>query len=93
MQERHRTLREKEGDNRTPVYRRCLPKPVLANATGDGKRDIACPATQRAARGVLEGRYRVLRENIRDHVTGQRRPMLRYFGAGCVGGWVSRRAD
>ena len=31
------------------------------------------------SQGALEARYPMLRRAIRDHVSGQRRPMLRFF--------------
>lgn len=37
------------------------------------------PVTQRAVLDALEARYPVLRGTIRDHVTQQRRPFLRFF--------------
>src|SRR5947209_721484 len=36
-------------------------------------------ATQRSVLDALEARYPMLRGTIRDHVTQQRRPMLRFF--------------
>lgn len=41
--------------------------------------DVAGPVTQRAILDALETRYPVLRGTIRDHVTLQRRPFLRFF--------------
>ena len=41
--------------------------------------DVAGPVTQRAVLDALEMRYPVLRGTIRDHVTLQRRPFLRFF--------------
>ena len=41
--------------------------------------DVAGPITQRAVLDALEDRYPVLRGTIRDHVTLQRRPFLRFF--------------
>jgi sulfur-carrier protein len=41
--------------------------------------DVAGPVTQRAILDALEARYPVLRGTIRDHVTLQRRPFLRFF--------------
>jgi len=41
--------------------------------------DVAGPVTQRAVLDALEERYPVLRGTIRDHVTLQRRPFLRFF--------------
>ncbi len=37
------------------------------------------PATQRSVLDALEARYPMLRGTIRDHDTGRRRPMLRFF--------------
>ena len=37
------------------------------------------PVTQRAILDALEATYPVLRGTIRDHVTQQRRPFLRFF--------------
>ena len=36
-------------------------------------------ATQRSVLDALEARYPMLRGTIRDHITQQRRPMLRFF--------------
>jgi hypothetical protein len=41
--------------------------------------EIEGPVTQRSVLDALEARYPMLRGTIRDHVTGQRRPMLRFF--------------
>jgi hypothetical protein len=41
--------------------------------------EVAGAATQRALLDALEARYPVLRGTIRDHVTQQRRPFLRFF--------------
>jgi hypothetical protein len=38
--------------------------------------------TQRSVLDALEARYPMLRGTIRDHVTYQRRPMLRFFACG-----------
>ena len=37
------------------------------------------PVTQRSVLDALEARYPMLRGTIRDHVTQQRRPFLRFF--------------
>ena len=37
------------------------------------------PVTQRSVLAALEASYPMLRGTIRDHVTQQRRPMLRFF--------------
>src|SRR6516165_3773866 len=44
--------------------------------------DVQSPVTQRAVLDALEAAYPMLRGTIRDHVTGQRRPMLRFFACG-----------
>ena len=52
---------------------------TLANVGADVTLDVAGPVTQRSILDALEARYPMLRGTIRDHVTGQRRPMLRFF--------------
>ena len=52
---------------------------TLAGIDGDVTLDVAAPVTQRSVLDALEARYPMLRGTIRDHVTGQRRPMLRFF--------------
>ena len=44
--------------------------------------------TQRSVLDALEARYPMLRGTIRDHVTLQRRPFVRFFA--CAGGPVAR---
>ena len=39
-------------------------------------------ATQRSVLDALEVRYPMLRGTIRDHITQQRRPFLRFFACG-----------
>jgi molybdopterin synthase sulfur carrier subunit len=51
----------------------------LARVRGDVELDIEGPATQRSVLNALEARYPMLRGTIRDHVTQQRRPFLRFF--------------
>ncbi len=41
--------------------------------------EVAAPVTLRAVLDTLEARYPMLRGTIRDHVTQQRRPFLRFF--------------
>jgi hypothetical protein len=43
------------------------------------KIDVAGPVTQRSVLDALEAAYPMLRGTIRDHVTRQRRPFLRFF--------------
>ena len=52
---------------------------TLAKVDGEVKLHVEGPATQRSVLDALEVRYPMLRGTIRDHVTGQRRPMLRFF--------------
>ncbi len=52
---------------------------TLAHVRGDVELDVAGPVTQRSVLDALEARYPMLRGTIRDQVTGQRRPFLRFF--------------
>jgi hypothetical protein len=52
---------------------------TLARIDGEVTLALAGPATPCAVLDALEARYPMLRGTIRDHVTGQRRPMLRFF--------------
>jgi hypothetical protein len=52
---------------------------MLAQIGGEVALAVEGPATQRSLLDALEARYPMLRGTIRDHVTGQRRPMLRFF--------------
>jgi molybdopterin synthase sulfur carrier subunit len=54
----------------------------MANVSAEVKLDVAGPVTQRSILDSLENRYPVLRGTIRDHVTHQRRPYLRFFADG-----------
>ena len=51
----------------------------LADIGAEVSLDVEVPATLRATLDALEARYPMLRGTIRDHVTQQRRPMLRFF--------------
>ena len=51
----------------------------LAQVEGEVTLNVAAPVTQRAVLDALEARYPMLRGTIRDHVTHQRRPLLRFF--------------
>jgi hypothetical protein len=55
---------------------------TLAQVTGEVKLDIEGPATVRSVLDGLEANYPVLRGTIRDHVTQQRRPYVRFFACG-----------
>ena len=52
---------------------------TLAQVGAEVTLDVKGPATQRTVLDTLEARYPTLRGTIRDHVSGQRRPMLRFF--------------
>jgi hypothetical protein len=51
----------------------------LANITGEVELEVAEPVTLRTVLDALENRYPMLRGTIRDHTTGQRRPMVRFY--------------
>ena len=52
---------------------------TLAKVSGEVQLDIQGAVTQRSVLDALEARYPMLRGTIRDHVTQQRRPFLRFF--------------
>jgi len=52
---------------------------TLAGVNGEVQLEIAGRVTQRSVLDALEARYPMLRGTIRDHVTQQRRPFLRFF--------------
>jgi len=52
---------------------------TLAHVTSEIHLEIEGPATQRSVLDALEARYPMLKGTIRDHVTQQRRPFLRFF--------------
>ena len=52
---------------------------TLARVEGEVKLDVEGTATQRSVLDALEARYPMLRGTIRDHVTQERRPFLRFF--------------
>jgi len=52
---------------------------TLAQAEGEVKLEVEGPVTQRSVLDALEARYPVLCGTIRDHVTRQRRPFIRFF--------------
>ena len=52
---------------------------TLARVDGEVKLDVATPVTPRAVLDALEAEYPMLRGTIRDHVTRERRPFLRFF--------------
>ena len=52
---------------------------TLAHVDAEVKLDVEGSATQRSVFDALEACYPMLRGTIRDHVTQQRRPFLRFF--------------
>ncbi|MCZ2079415.1 MAG: MoaD/ThiS family protein [Bryobacteraceae bacterium] len=52
---------------------------TLARVEGEVKVEVEGPPTIRSVLDALEAGYPVLRGAIRDHVTGQRRPFVRFF--------------
>ena len=53
----------------------------LARISGEVQLEIGGQPTVRAVVDALEAQYPMLRGTIRDHVTQQRRPFLRFFAA------------
>jgi molybdopterin synthase sulfur carrier subunit len=52
---------------------------TLAHVGAEVQLDLEGPATLCSVLDALEGHYPMLRGTIRDHVTQQRRPFLRFF--------------
>lgn len=52
---------------------------TLARLAGEAEIEVEGPATQRTVLDALEARYPMLRGTIRDHVSQQRRPFVRFF--------------
>ena len=52
---------------------------TLAHVDSEVTFEIGGPVTQRSVLDALEARYPMLCGTIRDHVTKQRRPFLRFF--------------
>ena len=55
---------------------------TLARVDGEVQLDIEGPATQRSILDALEANYPMLRGTVRDHVTQQRRSLVRFFACG-----------
>jgi sulfur-carrier protein len=51
----------------------------LAHTGSEVTLEVSSPVTQRSVLDALEARYPMLRGTIRDQVTLQRRPFLRFF--------------
>jgi hypothetical protein len=58
-----------------PAHLRTLAK----LGSGEVELDVQGAVTQRSVIDALEARYPMLQGTIRDHVTKQRRPFVRYF--------------
>lgn len=52
---------------------------TLAHVEDELKLDLPGPVTTSSILDAIEARYPMLRGTIRDHVTKQRRPFLRFF--------------
>ena len=52
---------------------------TLAHVSGEVQLEVESQATTRSVLDALEARYPMLCGTIRDHVTRQRRPFLRFF--------------
>ena len=52
---------------------------TLARVEGDVKLEVHGDATQRSVLDALETKYPMLQGTIRDHVTRERRPYIRFF--------------
>jgi hypothetical protein len=55
---------------------------ALAHVDSEFTLEVTGPVTQRSILDALEARYPMLCGTIRDHVTKQRRPMIRFFACG-----------
>jgi sulfur-carrier protein len=64
---------------------------TLARVDDEVTLEVSEPITQRAILDALEARYPVLCGTIRDHVTQQRRPFLRFFA--CEEDWSHELPD
>ena len=52
---------------------------TLARVSGDVYLEVKGPVTQRSVLDALETCYPMLRGAVRDHLTQQRRPFIRFF--------------
>jgi len=52
---------------------------TLARIPGEVQLEVEGQATLRSVLDALEARYPMLQGTIRDHVTGKRRPFVRFF--------------
>ena len=63
----------------------------LAGTSAEVSLAVDDPVTVRTVLDALEARYPVLKGTIRDHVTKERRPFLRYFA--CMQDWSHEPPD
>lgn len=64
---------------------------TLAQVKGEVPVEVVGEVTPRAILDALEALYPMLRGTIRDHVTQERRPFLRFFA--CKEDWSHEAAD
>jgi len=64
---------------------------TLARVNGKVSLEVEGPVTQRSVLDALEAKYPALRGTIRDHVTRQRRPFIRFFA--CEEDWSNEPPD
>jgi len=64
---------------------------LLAHAEGEVHLDVEGEVTQRSVLNALEARYPQLSGTLRDHVTQQRRPFVRFFA--CSEDWSHESPD
>ena len=55
---------------------------TLAGVSGDVQLEVEGQVTRRSILDELETSYPMLRGTIRDHISGERRPFLRFFACG-----------
>ncbi len=64
---------------------------TLARVSGKVALEVEGPVTQRSILDAVEAKYPALRGTIRDHVTRQRRPFIRFFA--CEEDWSNESPD
>jgi hypothetical protein len=64
---------------------------TLARVPGDVALEVSPPVTIQAILDALEAKYPVLEGTIRDHVTRERRPFVRFFA--CQEDWSHEAVD
>jgi molybdopterin converting factor small subunit len=64
---------------------------ILARVGGEVQLEVEGRATQRSVLDALEASYPMLSGTLRDHVTQQRRPFVRFFA--CAEDWSHESPD